>query len=172
MFRRWFKMGEKKSPHWSPFLLFFLVNLLEEAHAFLKPWSSDIHTLHLLPYYFSILIVQELYHSSSAKYMSFLSPTLPEFYASSPLALLPFSQTFLFGVWVTFLLCLLFLHVFTLFLIDPLAHTRAFSNHINTSNSNTCLSQDSIVKLSTRHLYFMSLGYVKFNTAISELVLP
>lgn len=145
MLRRWFKMGGKNPLHWSPFPLFILVNLLEEAHAFLKPWSPDIHTLHLLPYYFSILNVQELYHkqpcwihvfliSLTARMLCLTSPGSPPCLPGVP---------FYWSLRVPFLLCLLFLHVFTLFLIDPLAHTRAFSNHINTSSSNTCLSHRS-----------------------------
>lgn len=168
----WFKMKKKKNPHIDSLLpLFFLINLLEEAFVFLKPWSSDIHTLHLLPHYFSILNLQEPCHRQLCDHT--LSLSLQEFHASPPLALLPSSQEFPFtwlrefpffsascfyvsshSSWLIILPTLMPLAIISTLPIPALVW-----------------ATDPIVKLSTRHLQFMSLGYVKCNSAKSELVL-
>lgn len=174
MLRRWFKMGGKipridHHSHFSFLLIFLKKLMLSLSHGVL---------IFLLSTWFLITFLslkcRNYTTSSSAEYTSLLSLSLPECYASPPLALLPVSQEFLFtGLWeflFLFASCFyMFSHSSWLILLPTLMPLAI----ISTPPVPTLVwATDPFVHFSTRQLYFVSLGYVKFNAAKSELVLP
>lgn len=178
--RIWFKWKKKNNPSNpdSPLPFFFFVNILEKAelttYSFPKSWNSDVHSLHLLPDYFPILHLQEWCHkqqywphlfylSHLLDFMAFLCSS-QEFFFYWPLRL-PFPWSAAWSTGFSFLpfasLCLHF-WLIVLPTLKPWAITSILSS------PTLVWATDLNVKHSTRHLYFMCPGHVKFNIAKSE----